>query len=99
MGRGSSWALDDITVVADALASGESVYQVTKEHGWAYSSVKKLCRRLHAGTTGRVYRGPNGRGSDSPQKEKVQHGLGKQCGRTFMVDRAEKAMAAGFTDV
>ena len=34
MGRGPSWALDDITVVADAVAHGESVYQVAKEHGW-----------------------------------------------------------------
>ena len=34
MGRGSSWALDDIKVVADAFAKGESVYQVAKEHGW-----------------------------------------------------------------
>ena len=39
MGRGSSWALDDITEAADAFANGESVYQVAKEHGWAYSLV------------------------------------------------------------
>ena len=34
MVRGSSWAVDDITVAADAFANGESVYQVAKEHGW-----------------------------------------------------------------
>ena len=32
MWRGSSWALDDITVVADDFANGESVYQAAKEH-------------------------------------------------------------------
>ena len=45
MVRGSSCALDDSTVVSDAFANGESVYQVSEEHGWAYSSVYVLLRR------------------------------------------------------
>ena len=33
MERGSSWALDDISAVADAVVSGESLYQVVLVHG------------------------------------------------------------------
>ena len=80
-------------MVADAFANGESVYQVAKEHGWAYSSVKKLCRRLRAGTTGREYRGSNGRGL---RAQMDMDGIRREFVRRLF---AEKAMAeAGLID-
>ena len=49
MGRGKGWSSSLQAVVKQDLSDNRSIAYIAKTHGWGYSGVKKLVRRIRQG--------------------------------------------------
>ena len=48
MGRGAHWTREELSTLEKQLAEGKSAYQISKETGWSYSSVKHKLSAMKA---------------------------------------------------
>ena len=49
MGRGKAWTSEEVAELGRLMGEGRTLYHISQEKGWAYSSVKKAAFRARTG--------------------------------------------------